>query len=74
MLVKNAKTQIRVELSEFKGKNLINIREWADYSGGEFKPTPKGITFSPEMYKEFYSLVRNFGIDNDLISLRKKTK
>jgi hypothetical protein len=42
---KNALEEIRVELSEFNGHNLINIRVWADprNGGAERIPTKAGI-------------------------------
>lgn len=43
---------IRVEVSEFKGKNLLNLRVWYTDEAGELKPTKKGITISPELYEE----------------------
>jgi hypothetical protein len=41
---------IRVEVGEFKGKKLLNIRVWYTDEAGEYKPTKKGITIAPELY------------------------
>jgi transcriptional coactivator p15 (PC4) len=48
---------IRIDVSEFKGKNLINIRIWyqaQDYNNGElvYKPTQKGVTLDLSLFDE----------------------
>lgn len=44
---------IRVEISEFRGQNYLNLRVWyTDKESGEFKPTQKGIAIRPELYPE----------------------
>jgi Transcriptional Coactivator p15 (PC4) len=56
-LRKNAMEEIRVELSEFNGHDLINIRVWAEPrdGGSERIPTKAGIacrvTLLPELIK-----------------------
>lgn len=42
---------IRVEKSEFKGKEYISIRQWYD-AGGEMRPGNKGINLTPEEWEE----------------------
>jgi hypothetical protein len=46
---KNANERVQVELSEFKGHDLASIRVYADKGGGDWVPTPKGITIRVEM-------------------------
>ncbi|MFC1670165.1 transcriptional coactivator p15/PC4 family protein [Spirochaetota bacterium] len=46
---KNNNEIIRIDVSEFKGRELINVRIWyqaQDFNSGEmiYKPTQKGIT------------------------------
>ncbi len=42
---KNTLDEIRVELSEYRGHNLIAIRVYSDFGDGEEKkPTKKGLT------------------------------
>jgi hypothetical protein len=44
-----------ITVREFRGKTLIDIRQYYvdNKSGsGELKPTPKGISLSPEQYEE----------------------
>lgn len=44
---------IRVEISEFKGQNYLNIRVWyMDKNTEEYRPTQKGISIRPELYKQ----------------------
>ena len=40
---------IRVEISEFKGKKLLNLRVWYTDANGDYKPTQKGIAIPPEL-------------------------
>ncbi|KAM7200147.1 Transcriptional Coactivator p15 (PC4) domain containing protein [Rhypophila sp. PSN 637] len=47
----------RVGLSEFKGKLLINIREYYKAADGELKPGKKGISLSLEQYQAFLSVI-----------------
>jgi len=54
---KNNKEIIRIEVSEFKGKELINIRTWfsaIDNQTGEmtYKPTQKGVTLNVTEFEE----------------------
>ncbi|NBU98807.1 MAG: transcriptional regulator [Spirochaetia bacterium] len=44
---------LRIMISEYKGKKLLNIRIWYTDKEGELKPTQKGITLSPEDYEAF---------------------
>ncbi|MEO0357815.1 MAG: transcriptional coactivator p15/PC4 family protein [Pseudomonadota bacterium] len=41
---KNAREVIRVELSEFKGHHLLNIRVWYDAGDGDMRPSNKGLS------------------------------
>lgn len=54
---RNASEIIRIEVSEFKGKELINIRIWyvaaRDNEGNEiYKPTQKGIALDIAEFEE----------------------
>lgn len=57
---RNANEIIRIEVSEFKGKELINIRIWyvaaRDKDGNEiYKPTQKGIALDIAEFEELRS-------------------
>ncbi|MEM7184834.1 MAG: transcriptional coactivator p15/PC4 family protein [Spirochaetota bacterium] len=44
---------IRVEVSEFRGKKLLNLRVWyTDPESEELKPTKKGIAIPAELFGE----------------------
>jgi hypothetical protein len=46
---KNDVTQIWVSRREFKGRAYIDVRTYVKTDAGEFIPTKKGVTFSPDM-------------------------
>jgi len=49
---------IRIEISEYKGQNYLNLRVWyTDKNSGEFKPTQKGITVKPELFPQLKEAV-----------------
>jgi hypothetical protein len=73
VFAKSKSSEIRIELSDYKGKESVNIREWKDWdNSGELKPTKGGFTISPEKYRSFVKLMRDFGRDNNLIPESKK--
>lgn len=44
---------IRIETSEFKGQQYLNLRIWyTDKESGNFKPTQKGIALRPDLYPQ----------------------
>ena len=53
---KNNNEIIRIEVSEFKGRELINIRIWYQSIDGKgdvvYKPTQKGIALNLSEYDE----------------------
>ena len=60
---KNAKEVIRFEISEFMGKELINIRIWylaQDFNTGEsvYKPSQKGVTVNLSEFGELKEAIR----------------
>ncbi len=57
---------IRVEVSEFKGRQLINIRIWyqaMDSGSGDvmYKPTQKGVTINISEFKELKDGIDRLG-------------
>lgn len=62
---KNNREIIRIEVSEFKGKELINIRIWyqaIDNDGNiVYNPTQKGITVSLSQYDELRDGIDRIG-------------
>ncbi len=56
---------IRIEISEFKGRDLINIRIWFqsfDEKGNAvYKPTQKGIAVNVSQYEELRDGIERIG-------------
>lgn len=46
---------IRVALTEFRKRQYIEIRTYYMAEDGEWRPTKKGITLSPELMREVHS-------------------
>jgi hypothetical protein len=45
---KNSKEQVKVILSDFQGRRILNIRVFYLSKDGEWKPSPKGLAFAVE--------------------------
>jgi len=61
---RNSNEIIRVEVSEFKGRELINLRIWyQSMSDGEmtYKPTQKGVALNIEKYEELKEAIDKIG-------------
>ena len=62
---RNEREIIRIEVSEFKGKDLINLRIWyqAIDSNGDiiYKPTQKGIAVDISRYDELKDGIDKLG-------------
>ena len=58
---KNSREIIRVEVSEFKGRELINLRIWYQTYDGGYKPTQKGITLDLSQYGELEKAIAKIG-------------
>ena len=58
---KNSREIIRVEVSEFKGRNLINLRIWYQTYDGGYKPTQKGVTLDLSQYGELKEAIAKIG-------------
>jgi len=46
---------VKVSLTEFKGKQYVEVRTYYMADDGEWKPTRKGITLSPDLMKKVNS-------------------
>lgn len=45
---------VRVNATEFKGRQYIEVRTYYMAEDGEWKPTKKGITLSPELMEKVH--------------------
>ena len=58
VIQKNKVQEIRVELKEFKGHNIIDIRIWNNVpDSDEKRPTTKGVTMNVELLPELKEAV-----------------
>ncbi len=49
---------IRVEVSEFRGQQYLNLRVWyTDKNSGEYKPTQKGVAVRLDLYDQLKQAV-----------------
>ncbi|KAK3685047.1 RNA polymerase II transcriptional coactivator-like protein [Podospora appendiculata] len=53
----------RVNTASFKGKTLINIREYYTAPDGESKPGKKGISLSLEQYQQLLKIIPDLNKD-----------
>ncbi len=55
---KSSTEQVHVSLSTFKGSTYVDLRIYYQASDGEYKPTKKGITLSPDLLPELGEAIR----------------
>jgi len=49
---------IRIQKSEFKGYEFIDVRKYYEAEDGEFKPTKKGIAISLDIVDEVIEAIK----------------
>jgi len=54
---KNALEEVRISLSQYKGKQYIDFRIYYKADDGEFHPSKKGITIAPDLFPELEEAV-----------------
>ena len=63
VIEKNKREQIRIEVNEFRGQDLVDIRVYyQDQDSGEWKPSKKGIAFRVELAARSYRGVAGFNL------------
>lgn len=50
-LKKNAREELRIERSEYRGHDVVTIRVWFRADDGEMKPGRQGIAFKSSMLR-----------------------
>ena len=58
---KNKKEEVRVSISTFHGKKLINLRVFYKDDDGNMKPGKQGLAVSTELYKELAGAIIELG-------------
>lgn len=57
--IERSETEVlRVSAEEYKGRKYLDIRIYFENDQGEWKPTKKGVTVSPDKVQEFIELIR----------------
>lgn len=56
---KNSLEKIRIQRTNYKGKDLLDIRVFYEAENGEWKPTKKGITFKVELLEDIISALES---------------
>ena len=56
--LQKGKDKIIIALKEFKGKEYIDIRTHFENDDGDWIPTKKGVTFSPESLDEMIEVLK----------------
>ena len=56
-IAKNSIEKIMVSLSEYKGFTFVDIRVHYEDGTGEWKPTKKGVTITPDKIDELVELL-----------------
>ena len=57
---KNSMEKIRIERTNYKGYDLVSLRVYfQDKISGEWKPSPKGITFKVELLEDIISALES---------------
>lgn len=54
---KNLREVVRVELSTFRGVELLNVRVWFDAGGGELRPGKSGLALRVEKLPELQAAI-----------------
>lgn len=68
---KNATEVVRVSLTEYKGRKLIDVRVHYSSDEGEYRPTKKGVSLSVDVYPDFKRALLELEkilLERDLIS------
>jgi hypothetical protein len=68
---KNATEVIRVSLTEYRKRKLVDVRVYYSDDEGEYRPTKKGVSLSLEVYPDFKRALASLEkilLERDLIS------
>jgi hypothetical protein len=50
---KNATEVVRVSLTEYRGRKLVDVRVYYSDDEGQYHPTKKGVSLSVDVYPDF---------------------
>ena len=68
---KNATEVVRVSLTEYRGRKLVDVRVYYSDDEGQYHPTKKGVSLSVDVYPDFKRALMELEkilLERDLIS------
>jgi hypothetical protein len=68
---KNATEVVRVSLTEYRKRKLVDVRVYYSDDEGQYRPTKKGVSLSLEVYPDFkraLAALEKTLLERDLIS------
>ena len=68
---KNATEVVRVSLTEYRGRQLVDVRVYYCDDAGQYRPTKKGVSLNVEVYPELKSALlalEKLLLERDLLS------
>ena len=68
---KNATEVVRVSLTEYRGRKLVDVRVYYADNEGQYRPTKKGVSLSVDVYPDFKRAMlalEKILLERDLIS------
>ena len=71
-LSKNSMETLRFQVSEYKGREYVDVRIYYLDDDGSLKPTRKGVTVSPDLWPEFLQGVEKLGTELEQRGLLEK--
>ena len=69
---KNATEVVRVSLTEYRGRKLVDVRVYYADNEGQYRPTKKGVSLSLDVYPDFkraLAALEKILLERDLLSL-----
>lgn len=57
-------TVICISRQEYQNYKFIDVRQYYKDSEGEFKPTKKGVTFSPDLLQDVLTALKEIEVTN----------
>ena len=68
---KNATEVVRVSLTEYRGRKLVDVRVYYADNEGQYRPTKKGVSLNVDVYPDFKRAMlalEKILLERDLIS------
>jgi len=53
---------IRISENEYQNRRYIDVRQYYKDNEGEFKPTKKGVTFSPDLLQDVIKALKEIEV------------